>query len=423
MLLQFSVENFMCFKDKAVLSLEPSKDKEHPENINKKNDYKGLNVISTYGANASGKTSFFKAITLALIMIRSSNTRQVNELLPIIPFKFSQESISKPTKMEFQFVAKDHRKYVYGFSADSHMIYEEYLYRFNSRKPTKIFERKEDGSFEFTAREKNILGPLTQMNTPNKFFIATATMWNAQSTKIPLEWLSSGIDTYTDLGLMVQDSLSKYQGDKREEYVKFAEKIMAEADINISKIDIKIKKIPINPNIMPLIPGIIINGQLIKPQEQAQIEVNTYHEIKDEEGKYLSQYSLPLESESQGTQILFTFSPLLKRVLDEGQTIVIDEIDRSLHPTVVKYIVNLFRDKEINKNGAQLIITTHNTSLLSLSMFRRDQIYFVEKDRNSAKSSIYSMDDFSVRKSENIEKGYLSGRYGALPEIQGGDII
>ena len=101
MLLQFSVENFMSFRETAVLSLEPSKDKEHPENINKVNTYKGLNTIVTYGANASGKTNFFKAITLALIMIRTSNTRQVNEPLPIIPFKFSEDSISKPSKFEF----------------------------------------------------------------------------------------------------------------------------------------------------------------------------------------------------------------------------------------------------------------------------------------------------------------------------------
>lgn len=423
MLLQFSVENFLSFKEKAVMSLEPSKDREHAENINKKGAYKGVNVITTYGANASGKTCFFKAITFALIMIRGSNTRQVNEPLPISPFGFSEESINKPSKFEFQFVASDNKKYIYGFSADRERIYEEYLYRYSSRKPTKIFERKSDGTYEFTAREKNALMPLTQMNTPNKFFIATATMWNAQSTKIPLEWLSSGIDTYTDLGVLTQDAIANYQGDNSKDYIQFAEKIMGEADINISKIDIQIKKVPINQGMMPFIPGLVINGQLIQPQEHTQMEVITFHEVTEEKSgnKYL--YSLPLGDESQGTQLLFSFSPLLKRVLDEGKTIVIDEIDRSLHPAVVKYIVNLFRNPEINKAGAQLIVTTHDTSLLKLDMFRRDQIYFVEKDRNTATSHIYAMDEFPVRKSENIEKGYLLGRYGALPNIQDGDIV
>lgn len=423
MLLQFSVENYMSFREKAILSLEPSKDREHQENINKKGNYKALKVIATFGANAAGKTNLSKAMTFALILIRSSNTRQVNQPLGIVPFKFSSETAAKPSKFEFQFVASDNKKYIYGFSADNTKIYEEYLYRFGSRKPTKIFERKTDGSFEFTAREKNSLFPLTQMNTPNKFFIATATMWNAQSTKIPLEWLSSGIDTYTDLNVLTQDSVMSYQGEQSQDYIHFAEKIMGEADINISRIDVKVKKIPISPNIMPLLPGIMVDGQLIQPQEQTQLEVKTYHEVIDENNGSKNTYTLSLTEESQGTQMLFNFSPLLKRVLDEGKTIVIDEVDKSLHPAVVKYIINLFRNEGINKNNAQLIVTTHDTSLLNLNIFRRDQIYLVQKDRKTAESIMYSLDEYSVRKGENIEKGYLLGRYGAVPDIQYGDIL
>ncbi|MCR5598956.1 MAG: ATP-binding protein, partial [Lachnospiraceae bacterium] len=185
MLLQFSVENYMSFKEKAILSLEPSKDREHPENIIEKGGSKAVNVIATYGPNASGKTNFFKAITVALNAIRSSNTRQVNEPLGIVPFKFSAETVNKPSKFEFQFIASDHKKYVYGFTADNRIIYEEYLYRFSSSRATTAFERRSNGTYLFTAREKNALQPLTQWNTPNKFFIATATMWNAQSTKVP----------------------------------------------------------------------------------------------------------------------------------------------------------------------------------------------------------------------------------------------
>ncbi|MBO4913318.1 MAG: ATP-binding protein [Butyrivibrio sp.] len=413
----------MSFREKATLRLEPSKDREHQENINKKGDYKALKVISTFGANAAGKTNLFKAMTHALILIRTSNTRQVNQQLGIVPFKFSAESAGKPSRFEFQFIAADNKKYIYGFSADNIKIHEEYLFRFGSRKPTKIFERKEDGTFEFTVREKNSLLPLTQMNTPNKFFIATATMWNAQSTKVPLEWLSSGIDTYTDLNVLTQDSIMSYQGEESKDYINFAEKIMGEADINISKIDVQVKKIPINPNLMPLMPGILIDGQFIQPQEQTQLEVRTFHEVIDENSGNKNVYTLALAEESQGTQMLFNFSPLLKRVLDEGKTIVIDEVDKSLHPAVVKFIIDLFRNEEINKKGAQLIVTTHDTSLLSLNIFRRDQIYLVQKDKKTAESIMYSLDNYSVRKGENIEKGYLLGRYGAVPDIQTGDII
>ncbi len=129
MLLQFSVENFMSFKEQATLYLEPTKDKEHQENIISIGENKGLSVIATYGANASGKTNFYKAITMALIMLRGSNTRQINEPLLVVPFKFSPESVKNPSKFEFQFVARDNIKYIYGFTADHQRVYEEYLYK------------------------------------------------------------------------------------------------------------------------------------------------------------------------------------------------------------------------------------------------------------------------------------------------------
>ncbi|MCR4609785.1 MAG: ATP-binding protein [Eubacterium sp.] len=402
--------------------LEPTKDKEHPENTICKDKYKGLNFAAIFGANASGKTCFFRALTSALILIRTSNNRQVNERLPITPYKFDAKYINQPSKFEIQFVAGDGKKYVYGFSADYKRIHHEYLFRYNSRKPTKIYERNEKDEYEFTAREKNTLLPLTKMNTPNKLFIATATMWNSQSTKAPYEWLSTAIDTYTDLGVLMQDSLQNYQGNSAKEYISFTEKIMKEADINISKINVTIKKTQIDPNLLPLIPGIVINGQLIQPREQTQLEINTFHTVVVDQDKQI-EYSLNLNEESQGTQILFAFSPLLKNAFEKGKTIIIDEMDRSLHPMIVKYIINMFRNPEINKTGAQLIITSHDTSLLTLSAFRRDQIYFVEKDPDAAKSKMYSLNDISVRKDENIEKGYLSGRYGSIPNIQVGDII
>lgn len=423
MLLWFSVENYMSFKNKALLVMTPSKDKEHPENICEKKDNRSVSVMATYGANGSGKTNFFRAITVALNAIRLSNVRQVNDFLGIVPFKFSEDTIRKPSKFEFCFIASDGKKYVYGFSADNRYIYEEHLERYDSSRAAKIFERKKDGVYNFTIRERNQLQPITQWNTPNKFFIATATMWNAQSTKAPFEWLSTGIFTYTDLAILNNDAMIMYQSDKSEEYIRFTEKLLHDVDINISKLDIRLKKIPVNPNIMPFVPGILVNGQFIQPQKQTQIEVWTYHDVVDEKGATKNRYKLQLGEESIGTQILFVFSPALKKILDDGKTIVIDEIDKSLHPSVVKYIINMFRDKRINKNGAQLIITTHDTSLLSLSIFRRDQIYLIDKDKDTAESTMKCLNQYAVRKGENIEKGYLLGRYGGVPDISGGDIL
>ena len=124
-----------------------------------------------------------------------------------------------------------------------------------------------------------------------------------------------------------------------------------------------------------------------------------------------------------GTQLLFYYGPLLRDAFEKGKTIILDEIDKSMHPSIVKFIINLFRDSQVNKNGAQLIVTTHETGILSLDMFRRDQIYFTEKDAKSGVTDLYSLDEFSVRKTENIEKGYLMGRYGAIPFLREGEVM
>ena len=200
MLVQFTVENFLSIRDKVYLSLEPSKDSEHPENLITKGDYKTVNSVAIYGANASGKSSLFKAITVALIMIRNSNNVQITDKLPMTPFKFDFESRNKPTPFEFTFIAKDGRKYIYGFSATTEKIVEEYLYCYNTSKPTLLFDLNENEKPKFNRAYKVKLEAAYQMNTANKLFLATATTWNVECTKSPFEWLAESIDTFTDDG-------------------------------------------------------------------------------------------------------------------------------------------------------------------------------------------------------------------------------
>ena len=146
------------------------------------------------------------------------------------------------------------------------------------------------------------------------------------------------------------------------------------------------------------------------------------HEIKDcnDDSKL---YELNLINESSGTQILFSFAPILKDVFENGKVLVIDEIERSLHPSLVEMIIKFFHNSEINKGNAQLIFNTHDTNLLSLEIFRRDQIWFAEKNPEKGATDLYPLDDFPVRKTENIQKGYLNGRYGAMPFVAMGNSL
>ena len=127
---------------------------------------------------------------------------------------------------------------------------------------------------------------------------------------------------------------------------------------------------------------------------------------------------LLLEEESLGTQTLFFLAPILKNVFDKGETLCIDEIEMHLHPLLVEFIIGLFHKSAINEKGAQLIFTTQDMHLMSLDLMRRDQLYFVDKNKNTGATEIYSLDEFSVRKNENIRKAYLAGRYGGVPNCR-----
>ena len=421
MLVQFTVENFLSIRDKVYLSLEPSKDSEQPENLITKGDYKAVNSVAIYGANASGKSSLFKAITVALIMIRNSNNVQVTDKLPMTPFKFDFESRNKPTSFEFTFIAKDGRKYIYGFSATTEKVVEEYLYCYNTSKPTLLFDLNENEKPKFNRAYKVKLEAAYQMNTANKLFLATATTWNVECTKSPFEWLAESIDTFTDVMELGGVAFEKYRTDENRKYIEFTKNLLKQADINISSIEVDAKEVMGGPA-LPF--QIVVQGKIIPPNEgkHYDVEITTGYTVVDENGEK-TEFSLTLQEESIGTQLLFFYGPLLKDAFEKGKTIVLDEIDKSMHPSLVKFIMNLFRDPDVNKNGAQLIVTTHETGILSLDMFRRDQIYFTEKDSKSGVTDLYSLDEFSVRKTENIEKGYLMGRYGAIPFLQAGEVL
>lgn len=421
MLLQFSVENYLSFREPAVLSLIPSTDKEHSDNITNKAAFKGLNTIAIYGANASGKSNLYKAVAVSLNMIRSSVNTQVDQLLPVVPFKLDDESKGKPSSFEFQFVADDGKKYIYGFSAFPDRIVEEYLYCYNTQRPTKVFDRTETSSYTFSRTTKKELEPIIRFTTKNRLFISSATLLNSESTRSAYEWLAKGIDTFMNVSELQNRAYAFYMEDydnNRRDNIEFTKELFKAADISISDIDYSYQKIDELP---PDVPRIVVNNEPL-PAVEIRQEVNTEHVVTDEDGN-LKKYNLSLQEESLGTTTLFLYGPFLKETLDKGKVLFIDEIDRSLHPFVVSYLIDLFSSKR-NK-GAQLIVTTHDTSQLSLERFRRDQIYFTEKDPKTGASDLYSLDDFEkpVRKGENIQKKYLQGRYGAIPYVHAEDLL
>lgn len=417
MLIEFSVENFMSIRDRITLSLLAGKETENMNNVicTEKNNV--LKSVAIYGANASGKSNIFKAITAAIMLIRTSNNRQVNEkLINIVPFKFDEESKNKPSKFEFVFEINNTR-YVYGFSADTVQVYDEYLYQYLTAKPTTIFERTNINNYEFK-KDASELIKLARTNTPNKLFLATATAWNYERTKEPFMWFVNNIDTFNENADFQNEAFEMFEHDNNGTLKSFTLNLLKAAEINIDNYEIRKEDISVDM-LMQMFPAPIIKNIISDNANFKGIGRNVFtsHTVNNTE------YILNLGEESLGTQNVFFLSPVLMDILSKGKTIIIDEIDKSLHTHLVKYIIELFHDPEVNKNNAQLIFNTHDTNVLNLDIFRRDQIYFTEKDFTNATTDLYSLDEFSVRKNENIEKGYLQGRYGAVPAVGLGDSL
>ena len=253
-----------------------------------------------------------------------------------------------------------------------------------------------------------------EKNTPNKLFLATATNWGNAKTAPAYQWLADSIDVYEPDFTMQTLALQAFEKDEQGELKQFTLSLLRQADINID--EIKVDIVPLSNQAKEL----VFTDSAGNPVPQGQVKavrIHAGHHVQSESGKE-AQFFLDLNEESLGTKQLFWFSPILKEVFGKGKTMVIDELDRSLHPFLVQFLVELFHTPAINQTNAQLIFTTHDTTLLSLDTFRRDQIYFVEKDPHTAATELYSLDEFSVRKNENIEKGYLLGRYGAIPYLR-----
>ena len=403
MIIEFSIANFLSFKERVTFSMLANSSNGLEDNYIKVNDKRILKTSAIYGANASGKSNLFKVLTNVVLMLRNSNNADINSKLPIIPFKFDKDNIyiNKPSEFEIKFLINDIR-YVYGFVASRDKIYEEYLYYYPNGRETKIFDRSNCNEYTYTQKDEKVLREIEAKNASNKFFLATATNWNFEKTKPVYNFLTTGIGTCFNLETLKNMALSEYaRNDKLKE---FALDFLKKADFNIE--DYQVVEVSVPEEVLQ---------EIRKRDSSVQESTKLFNFLFKHKGttNYLS-----LDEESLGTQMIFALIPFIADTINNKKVLIIDELDKSLHPFLVQYIVSMFNDPEINKKGAQLIFNTHDTNLLDLSILRRDQIWFMEKNNDNGESDLYPLSDFSVRKSENIEKGYMLGRYGAVPFIK-----
>mgnify|MGYP002945134223 FL=1 len=397
MLIQFSVENFLSIKDNVVLSLLASKDNEHPEHLIVDGSKKHLKSAVIYGANASGKSNVLNAFWFMVNYVLTSHNQQLHKAIERSPFKFDRETPVRPSSFEVIFTTNGIR-YAYGFSVTDKVVIEEYLYYYPNGRQALIFERKDTKDFRFTVDvdEQNTLKDRT---SANKLYLSVASNWSYSKVIPVLEWFAS-------CQIITKNSVADAYGLEAEQlkdddYRHVIASMLRVADFGIQSLQMRDAE-----------PA---------PSQRNDIFTNieAIHTVQDTEGN-TSSYALNMAEESDGTNSYFKLIGVVKKVLDEGTLLVADEMDAHLHPLLTKHLVSLFNSVEFNPNGAQLIFTSHNTNLLDLDVLRRDQIWFTEKDEQTAATDLFSLYDFSIRKDAKVEKGYLIGRYGAIPFIKGG---
>lgn len=445
MLIQFAVENFLCFKDETVFNLIATKDRRHPSHINS-NDGRVpkvdiLKIAAIYGANASGKSNLINAIQFAqnLIIFGTSG----DETIDVRPFRLDAECLQKPSRFQFIIYSRN-AIYDYGFVVDRHHVHEEWLFV----KTKRYFKRMYERVILDTGESEYEFGPsLVKKGSPKKYlryrhemegtranqlFLTEAFNRNIPEIEPVMHWFKytlvilSPNSRYTALELRAQ------QDKKFNTYLNHMLRI---ADTGIVNVSSTIEKVVFNQR-FPDMPKHI--------ERQVRTSVNNDHVVLISDGE--KQYTISkteddqliivklkmqhqgkedhwvdfkFEEESEGTQRLIHLAPALADLSENEKVYFIDELDRRLHPLLSKALIQLHLEKHIELPNRQFIFVTHESNLLDLALFRRDEIWFTEKDQTGA-SYLVSLADFKIRNDLNIKKGYLHGRFGAIPFI--GDI-
>ena len=414
MLVDFSVTNYGPFRDKVTLSAMKTEYREHPENVIEGSSRKVLSSLIIFGPNASGKSYLLKGMAALRRLLRQPNAR-IDAIEEYDPFRFSESTVGSPTEFEICLDIGG-STYIYTIAFDRHRIRYEALKKLR-RDEHPIFERRDDsfvmnGGFPDAegsrarkpakdAAGENIID-VSDKTTPNTPYLTVAAYFNDElCNRIYSE--IRGMIVIRDLRFLgpFMNGLDDLWEDEEGRTLFFNALRAADFDITDIRED---EPVDDRDDDSPVFKSRRLPNTIL-------VEHN--HQDIPPELRWL-----PLEKESEGTKNMIRILGPIIRALKNGGTIVVDEFGSSLHPVLARHILELF-GSEANIGGAQLIVNSHDLDLMDIeSLFRRDQIYFVNKGRDTGASELYSLSDFKgVRKDMDVKKAYLLGRFDAIPNI------
>ncbi|MBS4773074.1 MAG: ATP-binding protein [Proteobacteria bacterium] len=424
MLVEFKFGNFRSFKDEAYFSMEPLTQNGKNINVINTNVKKIPQLYTTagfFGPNASGKSNILKAFYIFRRLIKETFSYEVDKTLKTDPYLLNEEYAKKPTFFEISFLVEDNL-YKYGFQYGKTKIFEEYLYitDFSSEgtaRERRIFHRKENELL----KSKGILQRWIDDLSSNRLFLSD--IINNRKCELPeivaaYTWMMKKIHIISN---SVSQSFSFdmiQKGDKAEiiEHMKNADLGLESISVNKIELEDLLKiadKKEATDELKKVFQDVLM--QKLKNGDAEAIDVKTFHKTENET---LKEFKFE-EAESKGTKVFLALTGPIIDTLRDGSVLAVDELDASLHPMLIKYLISLFNNPEINKNNAQLIFTSHAHYLMDGEYLTRDQIWFTAKE-NGLSSELYSIADFNEdRRKKSFYESYMHGIYGAVPKVKG----
>jgi len=401
-LLRFGVQNFRSIRDKQELSLVASSLDDTPAGLIDCVAAGGplLPGVVVYGANASGKSNLVKALRWMRQAVLFSHTRfDPDRGVPYQPFRLDPASRNAPTSCDIDVIIEDVR-YHYGIESSNRAFTREWLYSFPNGRRQMLFEREEQ-VFEFGRNLRGRNRVVADLTRPNSLFVAAA----AQNDHEELSKISG---FFRAIEADEQD-ISSMSNDIDPRAVEFL------GNIGTGVIGSRLIKAEIDEEHRELVREFVTNIEKISGASLQEILDRDQFRLElTHRGQGGAEVHFDLHDESDGTRRLLALLAPAFRALDAASLMVVDELDASLHTQACEALLALFASPKTNPKGAQLIATTHDTNLLRSPLLRRDQVWFTEKNIDGA-TDLYPLSDFRTRKGDNLERGYLQGRYGAIP--------
>lgn len=436
MLIEFRFRNYRSFRDDVVLSMEATGLGCFKNSLITYNNTKILPGVAIFGKNGGGKSNVIRAFWLAVQFIKNAQrTQHENAPVPVDPFMLNDTSPKLPSEFEFIYTIGD-IKYWYTFGATREKIIMESLYHAPKGQKALVFSR-ENQRFSFT-EDKPRRRLISETVAENQLFFSIACTMNDAACVNAMKWFRERLffsRDYADIPKQLVD----FSND--ENMLKAISDYAKAADLGIEDIEYKLdseeveyridgetaedtldfpKGIP--EGVKAALAQFVHTLSEVSDNSEAklklgQVKATPFHQGQSKDGS-LRLYPLELSDESDGTRKLMSIAPAIESALKKGGVLLVDELERELHPMLVNFILAKFQSKAANPNGAQIIFTTHNTELMNMEFLRKDQIYFTDKNREDGSTELYSISEFATKTAENIRKGYLLGKYGAIPDIE-----